>query len=1172
MRATRLLIVILFLSFGVRVFLAYSGGQDFWPDESRYQGAQYAVLHLAHGEWQLAAGDLLGHADHLLFRWFGLPPALGEYLAGPHPHLVACYFSLFSILAIWLVWLVARRAGAGEREALTAAFLAACSNSLFYYSRHYFPYDISLCLMLLALYVGLGSWSWRRSLTAGVLAGLGFLTYNGYWWLGGTILALHTLLAPGGGRRGPARAGWAGLGLVLPIALCVAAAGAFGFNLVSGYRQFAGSVTQGDFGLGYRVMTEYLWSSEGLLLVVWLAGATLGAWLSVRESWTHRSRWWLGALVFICAGYLLFSDVFHKFVVYGRQVRVVVPFFCLITAYAVEQLAARRVVRRGVWLASLAAVLGMAAWNFSGPLTQMFPAQFPHRAAAAVFHRQQREGPGLYRMQFAQRLDPTNLPVASPSHRVVLRRRNPLQYRPYQFEGFTQRQRRALNTHDISMRVVQLAGPGSRVDLPRQASPWGDYPGPVRMTLKLPPAGAVGGQPLVTSGVPYHGDFLYLKVEADHRIRFGYDDWGGGSFVSAPMVVDPTRSHELIVSMGSLYPPDRPEGSGTAKLTPLRDYLLVALDGRTVFSRRAPYHPARAATITYGADLIGGSSTVPDFHGSILRIERAELSDVEAKIGPLAAPAVAALRPADWEGAVGPVQMDVALPSGPAGEAQPLVATGRPGQGGLVYWLRDPDGRIRLGYVHSGSGAVLSDPLTLRSADKVRFVISLGSMMPPAGSRYYREHAGDRRLQDLVCISVDGHFGLLVNRPYDGPAKQVTFAANAISNPAAMAYFSGDVLAIHPADPVKVLPDSLRLANMVEPRGDDWAGYPGPTKLRLRFYGEQADPGGEPIVVSGVSGRGDFLYVRSAGPGRLQIGFDHWGGGGGLSQPIAFDPKVPHEIAFSMGSLMPEDPAFYEAHPELAQLRNLLWVTFDGQPVFARAEEFHPSRPGEITVGANRIGGSTCGPNLKALILEVDPLSMTGIRKRILGLVAGRPSAAGGDWLGHSGPVTMKVQIPDLPRGSAEPLLTTGRTGAGDCLSLRRDADGRFRLGFDHWGIREMLLSEPFPLQVGSVHTFTVSIGSLYPASSSALFVAHPEWRKLLTEVFVLLDGRTVLQGRRAAFTSPPASVDYGENRIGISTAGRLFSGRITDVKSVPVTEILHGHQPAKAGPAPGAR
>ena len=173
--------LVLLISLGLRVWLALSGGQAFWPDESRYGLARNAADELAHRHWRPAFEMLLGGADHVLFRWVGLPVAfLENYIGGQHPALAACYFGLFSVGSIWMVWAVARRAGASEAGALWAAVFAASSNSLFLYTRHYFPYDASLFAMLVGLWLAVGPWSPRRGpFLAGICASLGFLTYNG---------------------------------------------------------------------------------------------------------------------------------------------------------------------------------------------------------------------------------------------------------------------------------------------------------------------------------------------------------------------------------------------------------------------------------------------------------------------------------------------------------------------------------------------------------------------------------------------------------------------------------------------------------------------------------------------------------------------------------------------------------------------------------------------------------------------------------------------------------------------------------------------------------------------------------------------------------------------------------------------------------------------------------
>lgn len=93
------------------------GGQDYWPDESRYNSSRDAVVALRHGQWDNAAQELLGHAQHTLFCWFGLLPALVESLVGHNlPSIAAAYFGLYSVLVIFLIWAISRRAGAASRR------------------------------------------------------------------------------------------------------------------------------------------------------------------------------------------------------------------------------------------------------------------------------------------------------------------------------------------------------------------------------------------------------------------------------------------------------------------------------------------------------------------------------------------------------------------------------------------------------------------------------------------------------------------------------------------------------------------------------------------------------------------------------------------------------------------------------------------------------------------------------------------------------------------------------------------------------------------------------------------------------------------------------------------------------------------------------------------------
>jgi hypothetical protein len=604
------LILILAVAYGLRVWLAGGGGQLYWPDEKRYVLAEYAANDLWQGHWRAAASRLLGEGQHTLFPDFGLVPALAERFTGLHLPLVASYFGLFSVLAIFLIWAIARRAGAGEEEALWAAYLAACANCLFYYSRHFFPYDISLCEILGALWLGLGPWSWRNSLRVGGAAGLGFLTYAGYWWLAGCVLLLHALLGAGGPRRIPARAVLSGAALVSFILLVLGLSRALGHNLIGDDAQGA-AVVFGDLSAP-GVILAYLWQAEKGLLALLLAGLGFALFSAWRDRRLGRLAWYGGGIVLVLGGLILLSDPV-LIPVFGRRIREVMPFLCLGAAMGIVRFLDGRQRGRRAWAAGLAlAAAAMAAWNFSGPLRQVFPDQFQQLAAATAARQPGSEAYRLVVIHGAllnERWD-----GIVPPYPVILRRSHPLQFRPYQYEGYNTAQRAEIDHHDISMRLLAL---------PAQPEPaaarWLGYPGPTRLRLRFPAGPAGGFESLAATGRTGRGDILYVHYLDAGHLEFGLDHWGLRSTRSAPVAVDYARPHELVLIAGFLLPPAEPAGQSRDHLLfQQRDRLQVLLDGRPVFSLHESFYPVPARTISFGVNFIGGSLAGPEFTGEIL--------------------------------------------------------------------------------------------------------------------------------------------------------------------------------------------------------------------------------------------------------------------------------------------------------------------------------------------------------------------------------------------------------------------------------------------------------------------------------------------------------------------------------------------------------------------------
>ncbi len=181
------------ISLWLRLLLIDAGGQFYWPDEVRYFRSRQAAATVLSGDFRTAAAALYS-PDHFLFKVIGIIPALAEMKIGPDPRIPAYFLAIFSTLNIWLIWQVARRSGAGPKEALIVAGFFAASNSIFYYSRHILPYDPALTFALAALLAAVGgTGKYLSAFAVGLAAGGTILTYNGYWIIAVSAMALGAL-------------------------------------------------------------------------------------------------------------------------------------------------------------------------------------------------------------------------------------------------------------------------------------------------------------------------------------------------------------------------------------------------------------------------------------------------------------------------------------------------------------------------------------------------------------------------------------------------------------------------------------------------------------------------------------------------------------------------------------------------------------------------------------------------------------------------------------------------------------------------------------------------------------------------------------------------------------------------------------------------------------------
>jgi hypothetical protein len=499
-REHRALAWLLIASAIVRFALVMRGGQYFDWDEVRYGGsATWMFAYLSLGEIRTALDVMLRSPDHPGFRviglilaffhvtsaWpTGLPITEMRYPTGEW--LPAFLLSLSSVCCIGLVYALAIRSGASKHEAFLAAFLTFASCSMLMFAQHFYPYDASMAIVLFALWLGLHDRDHViRSFSAGLFCGFGFLTYEGYWLMATVVGVMHVMRTPvtifSTIRRSIFFAGGA---MVLPV-LLVVAGWATGRPFLTAVREFSHTVYHGDFSEGWLLPWEYFWNVDHALLIVYAVGLmSLIAHFS-RYPGVTRGVIWLCAALAIYVGLVVGSNGLHRFVVYDRLARQMIPFICLAAAAGLAR------VRRGALLSGTPAVLlymGIALifmTNAAPLLAQRYPRDVAREvirrsgrpnvrlvttvgpsdeATVGVFLPFDAESPSAATMNPRRYvllnakdiwlLDDAYTVTAPPPGRVLFSLPHPRQLRSMQFHGYGPHERAFLRSTDLSMKLI----------------------------------------------------------------------------------------------------------------------------------------------------------------------------------------------------------------------------------------------------------------------------------------------------------------------------------------------------------------------------------------------------------------------------------------------------------------------------------------------------------------------------------------------------------------------------------------------------------------------------------------------------------------------------------------------------------------------------------------------
>jgi hypothetical protein len=317
---------------------------------------------------------------------------------------------------------------------------------------------------------------------------------------------------------------------------------------------------------------------------------------------------------------------------------------------------------------------------------------------------------------------------------------------------------------------------------------------------------------------------------------------------------------------------------------------------------------------------------------------------------------------------------------------------------------------------------------------------------------------------------------------------------------------------------------------------DRWRGAAyGPLEMKVIFPADRAG-GLEPLVATGWSEQSDYLFVHYPGPDSVQFGLEHTSHGTLLGPPVTVAPGQVHTLRVDLGSLYP--PA---AHPYFdglstgeAHLRqNLLRVTLDGRVVLEHELEFYDAAGPEPTLGSS--GGRPGFPR---------PFSGRIVSWRRLPAATVAPAA------GWRGPVRLRFVLPVYRGRASEPLLSTGERGRGDLIYLRYEGPGLVAIGYDHWGSGGAI-SAPIAIDPRGTQVADIDFGGLHPHPFDRDEAAPPGRDRLL----VRLNGHSVLDEEAPYYPCEPATVAWGLNVIGASTASPAFTGTLVGAEHRPTDD-----------------
>jgi putative flippase GtrA len=453
---------------------------------------------------------------------------------------------------------------------------------------------------------------------------------------------------------------------------------------------------------------------------------------------------------------------------------------------------------------------------------------------------------------------------------------------------------------------------------------------------------------------------------------------------------------------------------------------------------------------------------------------------------------------------LGALEMDVVFPEHAPAKITPLVVTGVSYQTDYVFALFGGDNRVRLGYLTSGGRPLIGEEIAFVPGKVYHLRVEEGSLFPPEGHPAYDGWRASeiRSVKDWVVLTLDDRPVLNLS----GQAHEASPGTLQIGRDGRLGtcgkQFTGTILNVR-RDPL------LRPRNGENGHGD--------VSLNVTFP-QESDPQVQPLVVFGRTGQADLIGMRMAGRDHFSLYYESWGGGTAESPSLPVPAGREARLRFRMGS------AFRGASdPASVAMSSSIVIWMDRAPVWWTRQLREIEKDPALDIAANTIESSAMIPYFK-------------------GRIRGWTRDPAPTW--HPGAFrTLVLDLAGRSSGS-EPLITTGRQGAGDTLAVEWLPDERARLHYDHWGTGE-ISSPAFAWAGNKVHVLSLSLPS-FPRLDEG---GTPNVSR--GPLSIALDGGLVWTAVASFYPCRSDSLSIGRNLVGSTIAGLQLGSVVADVRQV---------------------